>query len=319
MTTVSREKILAKRKRLRCVDCGDTGLIVVDHSEGNQICINCGRVAESVLISDEQEWRSFNSESTGGSKNDRSRVGDLNDVWLENANSTTFIGGSRKMQQIQNLIVNSDSADRYLKSAFTVLRQITDTINLNDLVIERGKEILKELNDANQLKGRSNMLNMLAVVYMACREVGVSRTLKELVICDSKITEKELGRAINRMKKLLPKRGDATVEDTSQLLPRFCSKLNVPNKMASLCEYAAGKAALILRTSHRTTSLAAGTIYFITQVAWLPNIETKPPTASEIATVCGVSENTLKSVYKELVNVTHRILPANAIVEKQAA
>ncbi|GFE55026.1 transcription initiation factor [Babesia ovis] len=307
--STARDRILAKRKRLMCVDCGDAGLIVVDQTEGNQICVNCGRVAESILISDQQEWRSFNTESNGGSKNDRSRVGEVNDVWMENANSTTFIGGSRKMQHIQNLVANYDSTDRYLKSAFSILRQIGDSINMNDLVIERGKEILKELNDANQIKGRCNMLNILAVVYMACREVGVCRTLKELILCDSKISQKDLGRAINRMKKLLPSRGNASVEDTAQLIPRFCSRLRLSDRMASLCEYAAGKAAMILRTSHRTTSLAAGIIYFITQVAWSPQMGSKMPTIGDIAAVCDTSENTVKSTYRELVNVTHQILP----------
>ncbi|GIX63788.1 transcription initiation factor TFIIB, putative [Babesia caballi] len=307
----AREKALAKRKRLQCVDCGDAGIIVVDHTEGNQICVTCGRVAENVLISDQQEWRSFNSEASSGSGNDRNRVGDVNDAWLENANSTTFIGGSRKMQQIQNIVGSYESSEKPLKSAFSMLRHIGDSINTNDLVLERGKEILKELHDGGHLKGRGNALNILAVLYMACREVGVSRTLKEMVVYDSKVSEKDLGRAINRLKKLLPMRGNAQVEDTAQLIPRLCSNLKMTSKLASLCEYAAGKAAMILRTSHRTTSLAAGVIYFITQVAWSRQFGAAVPSLAEIARVCGTSENTIKTTYKELVNITHRILPPN--------
>ncbi|KAK1443849.1 transcription factor TFIIB [Babesia gibsoni] len=307
----SRDKLLSRRKRLQCVDCRDKGLIVIDQTEGNQICVNCGRVAEVVLISDQQEWRSFNSESSGGTGNDRSRVGEVNDVWLDGANSTTFIGGSRRMQQLQNLVGNYESSDKQLKSAFTLLRHIGDSINVNDMVLERCKEILKELNDTNQLKGRTNTINILSVIYLGCREVGVSRTLKELIIYDSKISQKELGRAINRIKRLLPTRGNALVEDTAQLIPRFCSLLRLSNKIASLCEYAAGKAVLILRISHRTTSLAAGIIYLIVQLVASADPTVSVPTITEISNVCGASESTIKTTFKELNNIKHRILPPN--------
>ncbi|CDR93952.1 transcription initiation factor TFIIB, putative [Babesia bigemina] len=307
----ARDKALARRKKLQCVDCGDAGVIVIDHTEGNQICVNCGRVAESVLISDQQEWRNFSSESTGGRGNERSRVGEVNDVWMDGGNSTTFIGGSRKMQHIQNLVGNFESTDRYLKSAFTMLRHVGDIINVNDVVLDRGKEIMKELNDLNQLKGRCNGLNTLAVIYMASREVGVCRTLKEMVVYDSKISQKDLGRAINRLKRILPMRGNAMVEDTAQLIPRLCSRLKINSRAAALCEYAAGKATIILRTSHRTTSLAAAIIYFVTQVAWSPVFGNKVPEIAEICMVCGTCESTIKATYKELLKITHRILPPN--------
>lgn len=306
-----RDKVLSKRKRVQCVDCKDQGLIVIDHTEGNQICVNCGRVAEVVLISDQQEWRSFNTESSGGTTNDRSRVGEVNDVWLEGANSTTFIGGSRRMQQIQNLVGNYESSDKQLKTSFTLLRHIGDALNINEMVLERCKEMLKELNDSNQLKGRTNTVNVLALVYLGCREVGVSRTLKELAIYDSKVSQKELGRAINRTKRLLPNRGNAVVEDTAQLIPRFCSLLRLSNKIASLCEYVAGKAVMVLRTSHRTTSLAAGVIYFIVHLVSAADPSVNVPSVVDISRVCGTSESTIKAAVKELNSVKNVVLPPN--------
>ncbi|KAK1937590.1 putative transcription initiation factor TFIIB [Babesia divergens] len=315
----ARDKALSRRKRLQCVDCGDKGLIVIDHAEGNQICVNCGRVAEVVLISDQQEWRNFNSESSGGATNERSRVGEVNDVWLDGVNSTTFIGGSRRMQQIQNLVGNYENSDKQLKSAFAMLRHIGDSIGINDIVMERGKEILKELNDISQLKGRVNALNILSVIYLGGREVGVCRTLKELAIYDSKLSQKDIGRAINRIKRLLPTRGNAVVEDTAQLIPRFCSVLRLSNKIASLCEYVAGRAVLILRTSHRTTSLAAAVIYFVVQLVAGADPNAKIPTIMQISEVCGASETTIKSTYKELVNINHRILPPNFNYEQPTA
>ncbi|KAK2195411.1 bifunctional Transcription factor TFIIB/Transcription factor TFIIB [Babesia duncani] len=290
--------------------CGDSGIIVIDHVEGNQVCVTCGRVAENVLISDEQEWRNFNTESTGGAQHERSRVGEVGDAWLESTtSSTTFIGGSRKMQMLQNLMGNFESSDRQLKGAFSLLRTVGDALAIRDQALERAKEMIKELNESQQLKSRVNVINILAVIYLGCREVGLTRTLKELCIYDRNLTEKDLGRAINRLKKMLPNRGNAVVEDTSHLIPRFCSRLRLPSSIASTCEYAAAKASMILRTSHRTTSLAAGIIFLVVQLTSSPNPQNPPPSITSIAEVCGISENTVRSTFKELLNIANKILP----------
>ncbi|XP_952518.1 transcription initiation factor tfiib, putative [Theileria annulata] len=291
---------------LTCTTCKDSSTVVVDHVEGNQLCLNCGRVLENVLISEQQEWRNFNTESLGQAGAEKSRVGELNDVWLDGTSSTTFIGGSKKMQHLQNLMTNYDSSDRALKTSFTLLRTIADSLNMRDQVVERSKEILKELNQMGHLRSRSNSLNTLAVLYLACRESSVSRSLRELVIYDRSLTVKELGRAINRLKKVLPNRGNAPTEDVSQLMPRFCSRLNLSNEFMTTCEAIAQKSFVLLTSAHRTTSLAGGIIYLVTRLFFADD---SPISISDISQVCGTSTGTIKTTFKELCLYLDKLIP----------
>ncbi|UKJ90209.2 transcription initiation factor TFIIb [Theileria orientalis] len=291
---------------ISCSTCKEASVVVVDHVEGNQLCLNCGRVLEDVLISEQQEWRNFNTESLGQAGAEKSRVGDVNDVWLDATSSTTFIGGSKKMQQLQNLMSNFESSDRSLKTSFSILRTICDSMNIREQVIERSKEILKELNQMGHLKSRCNTLNILAVIYLALRESSVSRSLRELAIYDRNLTVKDLGRAINRLKKVLPTRGNAPTEDVSQLIPRFCSKLSLTNEIITLCETVAHRSSLLLTTAHRTTSLAAGIIYMVTH---LLVGRSSPVTMSDIGEVCGTSVGTIKNTHKELWAIRDKLFP----------
>ncbi|AFZ79071.1 transcription initiation factor iib, putative [Theileria equi strain WA] len=299
----SRPRIF-KKKTLSCRNCGDASEVLTDDVEGIRLCSGCGLVLEDKLISEQQEWRNFNTESLGAAHAEKSRVGEFNDVWLDDVgNSTTFIGGSKKMQQLQSLMGNYDSSDRILRNAYSLLRGVGDSLDIKDHVTERCKEILKDMHEASILKGRCTILNILAIIYLGCRECGISRSLRELCIYDRNISPRDLGRAINRLKKQLPNRGNAPVEDTMQILPRYTSKLNLSTHIANICENVCSQATMLLRSSHRTTSLAAAIIYFVTQTMMPGQIS-----IADIALVCGTSVNTIKVTHKELMDIKDKLL-----------
>lgn len=127
-----------------CPDCKEKGIIICDTSEGTQICNGCGLVVETNILSEEQEWRNFSND--GQSKgNDRNRVGETSDIWLENnLTSTTFIKSSKKLQHL-NMMTQINKNDQTLLSAFNILKLICETFFLRSNVIERAKEITKEL------------------------------------------------------------------------------------------------------------------------------------------------------------------------------
>ncbi|EAA18727.1 transcription initiation factor iib [Plasmodium yoelii yoelii] len=127
-----------------CPDCKEKGIIICDTSEGTQICNGCGLVIETNILSEEQEWRNFSNDGQSKS-NDRNRVGEASDIWLENnLTSTTFIKSSKKLQHL-NMMTHINKNDQTLLSAFNILKLICETFFLRSNVIERAKEITKEL------------------------------------------------------------------------------------------------------------------------------------------------------------------------------
>eukprot|EP00920_Eleutheroschizon_duboscqi_P004134 GHVT01009571.1.p1 GENE.GHVT01009571.1~~GHVT01009571.1.p1 ORF type:complete len:341 (+),score=40.00 GHVT01009571.1:425-1447(+) len=197
---------LSTRRQQDCHICRDGGQVVLDQISGDQLCRNCGLILESKILSEEQEWRNFSGDSGVGS-GDRSRVGEAVDTWLQDGiGGTTMLGGSKRLLQLNESTTSVGTNDRLLKSAFANLRLVAEALNLRDNVIETAKDIAKDLLDTGALKSRNTLLNMLAVVYLACREAGVHRSLKEMTVYDQCLTERELGKAVNTVKKLLPSR-----------------------------------------------------------------------------------------------------------------
>eukprot|EP00958_Prasinococcus_capsulatus_P024467 scaffold3826_cov407-Prasinococcus_capsulatus_cf.AAC.12 len=60
----------------RCMNCGGEDF-VEDHSAGDLICTSCGAVAQSRMIDESSEWRTFNSDKGEGSGPDPNRVGGI--------------------------------------------------------------------------------------------------------------------------------------------------------------------------------------------------------------------------------------------------
>ncbi|KAF8820511.1 transcription initiation factor IIB [Cardiosporidium cionae] len=293
-----------------CPNCEEMGRIVYDPSSGDELCCQCGLVLESKVMSEEQEWRNFCHESSGGRGEDRNRVGEAIDQWLDDGVAgTTILGGSRRFQQLNEASTALSSNDKLLRSAFQHLRLIAEAFSLRDNIIEIAKEITKELQEMNQLKNRGNMLTMLAVIYLACREANLTRTIKELIIYDRSLTEKELGKAINRVKKLLPQRGPAFSESATQLLPRLCSRLNLSINITDIAEHVIKRSQHYITTSHRPNTLAAGAIFFVVQLCSVR--ESGFPKASKVAEVTGAGEHTMKSVCKELLDYAEVLLPSD--------
>eukprot|EP01069_Polyplicarium_translucidae_P003424 Polyplicarium_translucidae@DN2305_c0_g1_i1.p1 len=194
-------------------------------------------------------------------------------------------------------------ADRQLKTAFTNLRLIAESFSLREGIVERCKEIVKDLQNGGNLRSRTGTMNMLAVVYLACREEGVTRTIKELVSFDRGISEKELGRSINRLKKLLPPRNQPLASAAAELIPRYCHRLSLSQQIVNVAEHACRKAEQFINRSHHPNSIAAGAIYF---VALLCDAK---PTPLAIANVAGVGEMTLRAIYKDLLSYAAALLP----------
>ena len=137
---------------------------MLDTSSGDQLCRECGYVLEERVLNDEQEWRSFSTETSGGAPrgSDRNRVGEALDSWLEDggvgtsmliggATASKGLGSGRRLQMLHEAATGGAGAgdtgarDRQLRGAFSYLRLIGEAFSLRDHVLERAKEIAKEL------------------------------------------------------------------------------------------------------------------------------------------------------------------------------
>ena len=72
------------------------------------------------------------------------------------------------------------SADRNFRLAFTELDKLKDKLGLPDSIIEKTAYICRKAQQRNLARGRSVSVILTAAVYIACREAGIPKTLKEI-------------------------------------------------------------------------------------------------------------------------------------------
>src|SRR5215211_2787302 len=71
--------------------------------------------------------------------------------------------------------------DRNLSLAFNELDTLKDKLGLPDAVFEKAAYIYRKAQQRGLVRGRTILSVLAAAVYIACREMGISKTLKDIV------------------------------------------------------------------------------------------------------------------------------------------
>lgn len=194
-----------KASTITCSICNKSQTIT-DLESGELICSNCGLVISDKIQEIRPEWRAFNTEEL----NDRSRTGIPTSLARHDMGLATIIGRTDKdasgrkidaamrstMERLRVWDLRTQahsSTDRNLKKAFEQLDILKSKVGLSDAIIEKSAYIYRKAQDRGFIRGRSIPAVLAAVVYIACREMGVSRTLNDVAIA-SNIRRTELSR-----------------------------------------------------------------------------------------------------------------------------
>ena len=194
------EEVSAVSSPLRCSICSKKGvksaIVITDPESGEIICSNCGMViSQNIEDNTRPEWRSFGSDEGGG--NNRSRTGMPTSLARHDRGLTTIIGrtdrdasGNKidasirsKMERLKVWDFRShahDSTNRNLMQAFNELDKLKDKLGLPDAVIERTAYIYRKARQRGLVRGRTTDGILTAAIYIACRDLGVPKTLKEV-------------------------------------------------------------------------------------------------------------------------------------------
>lgn len=73
-----------------------------------------------------------------------------------------------------------NSTDRSLKKAFSELDKLKDKLVLPDSVVEKAAYIYRKAQSRGMVRGRTVSAMLAAAIYIACREIEVGKTLKDI-------------------------------------------------------------------------------------------------------------------------------------------
>ena len=201
----SKQTTISEYTRVVCPNCNvnldsdnknsNNSNIITDHESGEYICSNCGIVLSAEKAQETRpEWRAFN---TGQSNNNRIRTGMPASLARHDMGLSTIIGrgdrdytGNRISASIKSTIDRLrildyrtqlyNSTDRSLKKAFSELDKLKDKLVLPDSVVEKAAYIYRKAQSRGMVRGRTVSAMLAAAIYIACREIEVGKTLKEI-------------------------------------------------------------------------------------------------------------------------------------------
>jgi len=288
-----------------CEVCGGNSWDA-DDIRGETICSDCGYVAAENMIDPGAEWVNH---SDG---NDRSRVGSPTTLTLSDKGLSTEIrrsdltsGGARKhgmsgkalrdwrrRQRVDQRSKTRDSRSRNLSSAMQFIR---DRGDLPPQIEQEAASLYRHSVERGLVTGRSIRGVTAACVYIAAREAKIPRKIEDIgeafdMVSDVEV--KELKRTIRLVARNL---GTHHITGPEEYFEKFHSDLGLPPKVLGGAREIWDQVKDDLSWQGKKPSGIAGVVlYYASQNS------TSPRTQSEVCSVSGISEVTLRGLLKIL-------------------
>ncbi|GJE84059.1 cyclin-like protein [Phanerochaete sordida] len=291
--------------RLICPDCRDPNPnIVEEFSSGDLVCGTCGLVLGDRVVDTRSEWRTFANDEG----DDPSRVGAAIDPLMEGVEQldTTISfkdGGTGLSRELQRAASRGSASrsERNLLQAFRDISSWCDQFSLPKTISDIAKQLYKRSDEEKLLRGKPLEAVIAACIFIACRKAHVPRTFRE--ICNlTHVSKKVLGQCYKQLEQafnLTPGASDRHAASATSgtgpedLLVRYCNHLDLPPNVQPICSDIIVKARdLGIALGRSPISVAGGAIYFTCHLLG------KPKSMKDISAVAGVSEATIKLVYR---------------------
>ena len=195
----NRKNLITQQAPIICPICKRSDRVVTDPESGEIVCGNCGMViSDKMQDIDRTERRVFlSSEQERNNNNSRIRTGSPLSLARHDMGLSTIIGRTDKdasghkidteirstMERLRTQdfkTQNYTSTDKNLKQAFDQLDILKDKLGLSDSMVEKTAYIYRKAQERGFSRGRSIAAVLDASIYIACREIGISRTLKDI-------------------------------------------------------------------------------------------------------------------------------------------
>jgi transcription initiation factor TFIIB len=304
MFIISLPRFRNMQTTMLCTLC-KSGQTVTDPESGEVICRNCGLVLSDRAQESRPEWRAFTSDEA----NDRSRTGIPRSLARHDMGLSTVIGRTDRDASGRTLDVAMRTTmgrlrawdfrtqahsptDRNLRQAFSELDRLKDKLGVSEAVIEKTAYVYRKAQERGLVRGRTISATVGAALYIACRESGASRTLKDIAAIGN-IKRKDLA----RIYRLVVMELDLKIPlvDPMKCIVKVANKANLSERTKRI--------AMGIMKNVTKSGISAGKdpMGLAASVLYLACINTgESRTQTDIAEAAGVTEVTVRNRYKNL-------------------
>jgi transcription initiation factor TFIIB len=288
---------------IACSICNKDQMAITEPESGEIICSACGAVMLERIQEDLPEWRAFNLEET----NDKSRTGTPISLARHDMGLSTIIGRINKdssgnkidsqtlstMKRLRKWDLRTQAyVDRSRQQAFSELYILKDKLALSDATVEKCVYIYRKAQEIGLIRGRTIAGIVGSAVYIACRELQIPKTLREIAVAGN-----IRRRVLSRTYRILTSELDIKIPiiDPIKCIVKVANKASLNEKtkrqaidvmnMIAKREISAGKNPMAL----------AATVLYISCLNTGVNIR-----QADIAYAAGISEVTLRNRIKDL-------------------
>jgi len=290
-----------------CPECGSIHLSM-DSIRGELFCDNCGVVMEDKMLDERPEWSAYSHED----EMRLSRVGPpIKKGTLNNQLSTIITPSSvdskgspmspkavsmyYRLGRLQRQVARSGKGERSVSMVSRTLSRLASQLQLPPAVVAEASFVSMKAIKTDLLRGRSIQALVSASLYIACRNLGVPRTINEISV-SAGLGRKRLTKTVSIVSRKIgvrPKPVQAT-----DYLARFCSELELGDDVRVLAT------SILSKTGNDNSLSPPGTAASAIYLAALARGQRVPQ--KRVAKVAGVSEVTLRShfkLFKEVISL----------------
>ena len=291
-----------------CLSC-NSGSLITDADSGEVICSHCGQVMIDGKNENRPEWRSFSSGARVNAVATSNTTGMPTSLARHDMGLATIIGRINidasghaldpamrsTMDRLRLWDIRTQtrtSTDRNLRNAFNQLEKLKDRIGISDLAVQKTAYIYRKAQERGLVRGRTIPAVLAAAAYIACREMGSSKTLKDIAAA-ADIRRKDLSRTY----RLLITELDLKVPmvDAIKCIAKVANKAGLKEKtkrQAIDTMYEISKRGI---TAGKDPMGLAASVLYLSSLNVGEHI-----TQSHIADAAGVTEVTLRNRFKDL-------------------
>jgi len=309
------ECIYGSSGREMCERC-ESNLAFSD--EGFLTCTNskCGIIYKD-LVDQSAEWRYYGADDNQNS--DPTRCGMPINPLLEESSygcKVLCMGSmSYDMRKIKRYTewVAMPYKEKSQYDEFQIITTMANIAGIPKMIIDDAVRYHKKISEYDfSFRGDNRDGILAASIYISCRINNYPRTAKEIanifnldVTSATKGCKNALG-IINSLEKDMNKQEKTNLGTTKPeaFIERFCSKLNMNAELTKLCQFITCKIEKKnIMPENTPHSIAAGVVYFISQICNL-NINKR-----DIKVVSEISEVTINKCFKKLEKIQHELVP----------
>jgi transcription initiation factor TFIIB len=299
--------------------CERCETILAFSEEGFLTCTNskCGIIYKDI-VDQSAEWRYYGADDNQNS--DPTRCGMPINPLLEESSygcKVLCIGAmSYEMRKIRRYTEwqSMPYKEKSQYDEFQIITTMAQNAGIPKMIIDDAISYHKKISESDTTFRGDNRDGIIAAsIYISCRINNFPRTAKEIAnIFRLDVTSATKGcknalAIVNNLEKDMINSDKTNLGKTKpeDFIQRFCSKLNINNELTKLCQFISMKIeknnVMPENTPH---SIAAGVVYFISQICKL-NISKK-----DVKNVSEISEVTINKCFKKLEKIQEELLPA---------